>query len=135
MISGINGNNVEKPTILVNSNCNSIGYSTTQLPPQPYIPPPGSTLMNYSTETPNSTLTQLTDYSVLETFKIPNHLTISMNQSATIMDTKQQSTISQAPPGSNPYPPTQTAATSQNKISQSPPELDSSTESLTVSIL
>lgn len=94
---------VERSICIANNSSSNVNYCISQLPPQTYIPPPGSALINYSMKSPNSTTSQFPDYS--GSTATTNHPLGSVNQQITTAASNQQLTMSQAPPGSNPYPP------------------------------
>ncbi|KAF7995176.1 hypothetical protein HCN44_004648 [Aphidius gifuensis] len=83
----------------------TINFTSTQLPPQVYIPPPGTATLNYS---------HLNDVENYQNFTILTQQQLSSASSSTEVQindchsTELQSTeflVPEAPPGSNPYPP------------------------------
>ena len=78
-------------------------YPLQQLPPQPYIPPPGSASIHYSQFQTKAPPIQYQNFPPPQTIGTTPVLSVETNQLSTIQP--QQFLIPQAPPGSNPYPP------------------------------
>ncbi|KAK2589277.1 hypothetical protein KPH14_007830 [Odynerus spinipes] len=80
-------------------------YPLPQLPPQPYIPPPGSATIHYSQFQTKPCPVQYSNFSVPQT----TSQTVYPNIASPATVNKQVQFLvpqaSQAPPGSNPYPP------------------------------
>ncbi|XP_012257783.2 uncharacterized protein LOC105687044 isoform X3 [Athalia rosae] len=79
-------------------------YPTPQLPPQPYIPPPGSAPIHFPQFQTKPVPVQYSNFAVPQAVSQP----IYPNTTAQPLANKQQTQqflIPQAPPGSNPYPP------------------------------
>lgn len=93
------------PTAVSNS---PVTYSLTQssqLPPQPYIPPPGSASIHYSAFQNKPTLVQYPKFSsATPQLATQPNCSSAMPPPATA-EPVQQFLVPQAPPGSNPYPP------------------------------
>ncbi|XP_076236195.1 SET domain-containing protein upSET [Calliopsis andreniformis] len=82
------------------------GYPLPQLPPQPYIPPPGSASIHYPQFQTKPCPVQYPNFTVAQNASQP----IYANAAPQMSGTKQPQQFlvpqaSQAPPGSNPYPP------------------------------
>lgn len=82
------------------------GYPLPQLPPQPYIPPPGSAPIHYPQFQAKPCSVQYPNFTVPQNTSQPVYANATPQTSANKQ--AQQFLIpqaSQAPPGSNPYPP------------------------------
>lgn len=87
---------------------NPTSYPIQQLPPQPYIPPPGSASIHYSQFQTKPPTLQYQNFPAASQQTIggpTTSLTVETNQLSTTTQQPQQFLIPQAPPGSNPYPP------------------------------
>ncbi|XP_076300170.1 SET domain-containing protein upSET isoform X2 [Lasioglossum baleicum] len=82
------------------------GYPVPQLPPQPYIPPPGSASIHYAQFQAKPCPVQYPNFTVPQT--APQPVYANAQTSSNKQQPQQQFLVpqaSQAPPGSNPYPP------------------------------
>ncbi|XP_026667382.1 uncharacterized protein LOC108622569 isoform X3 [Ceratina calcarata] len=84
------------------------GYPLLQLPPQPYIPPPGSASIHYPQFQAKPCPVQYPNFTVPQNSTQPIYANVSPGQASATKQSQQQFLVpqaSQAPPGSNPYPP------------------------------
>nr|XP_033327266.1 uncharacterized protein LOC117220916 isoform X4 [Megalopta genalis] len=102
------------------------GYPVPQLPPQPYIPPPGSASIHYPQFQAKPCPVQFTNFTVPQ--NAPQPVYANAQTSSNKQQPQQQFLVpqaSQAPPGSNPYPPQfippTTTAVSISKFSSGTP--------------
>ncbi|XP_034951267.1 homeobox protein 5 isoform X2 [Chelonus insularis] len=89
-------------------------YPLPQLPPQPYIPPPGSMPIQYPLYPVKPPLTgQFHNFAVPQPIPPPTYtVPPSTSSTPTVSKPIPQFLVPQAPPGSNPYPPQFVPATS-----------------------
>ncbi|XP_054016683.1 uncharacterized protein LOC128897055 isoform X1 [Hylaeus anthracinus] len=82
-------------------------YPLPQLPPQPYIPPPGSASIHYPQFQAKPCPVQYPTFTVPQNAQQPIYANATAPTSSTAKQTQQFMVpqASQAPPGSNPYPP------------------------------
>lgn len=86
-----------------------------QLPPQPYIPPPGSASIHYSqfqskpgpVQYPNFAIPQTPQTTTSQQPAVPSQASGAANSKQAQQQFLVPQASSQAPPGSNPYPPPQ----------------------------
>lgn len=90
------------------TNQSTLTFSSSQLPPQPYIPPPGSASTNYP---------HLTG----QNYQQSSSSLIYPATSSVTVETTGQFLVPQAPPGSNPYPPSQFVPGTSGTIEPPPP--------------
>lgn len=84
------------------------GYPLPQLPPQPYIPPPGSASIHYPQFQAKPCPVQYQNFTVPQNATQPSAVYTNAAPQTSANKQTQQFLVpqaSQAPPGSNPYPP------------------------------
>lgn len=81
-------------------------FPAPQLPPQPYIPPPGSASIHFPNFQSKPVTVQYPTFVIPQAVSQPVYANnVAASQPLVNIQQTQQFLIPQAPPGSNPYPP------------------------------